>query len=459
MKPRGGRTDGETQARCRSLVRATLSVLSVMLSGCTSPPDADNDTERSEKIVPPEIGVYLGQTEIEAGDIAAFERATGRSVAIAADLSIVQGQEEAGGDGLHFDIPLARKYWKRGAVVLVGAYEATPGHKPFTVDKLLRGNYDDDLKKLAAQFRAFGKPMFFGTAREPNGVLATDSGGFGPHGDKSTGWAEVTGRDKAEFQPPEGPPGNSDLYAGLGNPEINDGIERLAAAQRYYYDFFVRREGLQFLTFETMGWAVPTWEKEPQPIAQFDEFYPLISDYSDWVSINFYMWTEPLNEDTGETISEAPMEQYLNALRRVMGQLRRVAPGKPVLITELGFAEPNRVEKIRRGLEAIVRDYPEIKGCINWGGDMAIRPGTPAAAAYKQLLDENAGLFHSRVHVGSLAALAGAAPKAQSASRLEEELCRPIIPASDAGRGVGNRANRAALDARAAELGSGTGGH
>ena len=26
--------------------------------------------------------------------------------------------------------------------------------------------------------------------------------------------------------------------------------ERLKAAQRYYYDFFVRREGLKFLTFD-----------------------------------------------------------------------------------------------------------------------------------------------------------------------------------------------------------------
>jgi hypothetical protein len=32
--------------------------------------------------------------------------------------------------------------------------------------------------------------------------------------------------------------------------------ERLKAAHRYYHDFFVRREGLKFLTFETMGWAV-----------------------------------------------------------------------------------------------------------------------------------------------------------------------------------------------------------
>lgn len=349
-------------------------------------------------ILPPESGVYLGQTDLAEGDIASFERAIGRGVAIAADLSVMRGQEEAGEEGsLSFNVPLARKYWERGAVVLVGAYEATPGHKPFTVDKLLRGEYDDDLKKLAGQFRAFGKPMFFSTAREPNGVLAAYSGGFGPRGDKSAGWAEATGRDKAEFQPPAGPPGNPDLYAGLGNAEINDGIERLAAAQRYYYDFFVRREGLSFLTFETMGWVVPTWGKKARPIAQFDEFYPLIADYSDWVSINFYMRTEPMNDDTGKPNPEAPMDQYLNALKRVVEQLRRIAPGKPILITELGFAEPNRVEKIRRGLETIIHDYPEIKGCINWGGEMAIHPGTPAGNEFRKIIQENPSLFPGTV--------------------------------------------------------------
>ena len=367
---------------------------------CAGPPNVTNRVAQFGKILPPQRGVYLGQTQFNEGDISAFERAIGRRVAIAGDISVMQGQEEAGEKGsLQFNVPLAEKYWQQGAFVLSGAYEVTPGHKPFTVDKLLRGRYDDELKRLAAQFREFGKPTLFGAAREPNGVLAPYSGGFGPNGDKSTGWAEATGRDKAEFNPPNGPPGNPNLYSGLGNPNIDDGIERLAAAHRYYYDFFVRREGLSFLTFETMGWAVPTWEKTPQPIAHFDEFYPLIADYSDWVSINFYMWTESENEETGEPIPEPPMEQYLNALKRVMQQLRQVAPEKPVLLTEVGFAKPNRAEKIVRGLTAITQDYPEIKGFINWGGDMRILPGTTEANAFRQVIDKNPELFHSRVIV------------------------------------------------------------
>lgn len=358
----------------------------------------NNPATSASKILPPETGIYLGQTELNAGDIAAFESTIGKRVAIAADLSVMSGQEEAGSEGsLQFNVELARKYWQRGSVIVVGAYEACPGHKPFTVDKLLRGRYDKALKKLASQFREFGKPMFFGTAREPNGVLAPYSGGFGPYGDKSVGWAERTGRGSTEFKPPVGPDGNRDLYVGLGEDNVNDGIERLAAAQRYYYDFFVRKEGLTFLTFETMGWVVPAWLPEPEPIARFDTFYKLVADYSDWVSINFYMWTESENEDTGQANSEPPIEQYLRALSRAIKQVGRLAPDKPVLITELGFAEPNRAEKIRRGLQEIIMQHPQIKGIIQWGGDFAIQPGTPAGNAFRRIIDKHPAFFHSQV--------------------------------------------------------------
>jgi hypothetical protein len=379
-----------------------LAVLcvAIAMAGCafnSHTPEKANDSQAHGKILPPETGVYVGQTQLNPGEIAAFEQAIVQPVAIAADLSVMHGQEEPGEEGaLWFDVAKAREYWEKGAVVCVGAYETTPGHHPFTVDKLLRGEYDQDLKKLAAQFREFGRPMFFGAAREPNGVLAPYSGGYGPDGDEGVGWAERTGRWRGEFIPPAPPPRNQTLYDGLGDPSLDDAIERLAAAQRYYHDFFVRREGLGILTFETMGWAVPTWESEPREISSFDEFYRLVADYSDWVSINFYMWTEPADDGTPQP--EPPIDHYLRCLDRVMEQLSRLAPEKPVLITELGFAEPSRVEKIRRGLTAIIKDYPQIKGFIQWGDFAAIRPGTPAARTFRQVIDANAEYFHHNIY-------------------------------------------------------------
>jgi hypothetical protein len=109
------------------------------------------------------------------------------------------------------------------------------------------------------------------------------------------------------------------------------------------------------------------------------------------------MFTEPENEDTGQANPEPPIEQYLRALSRAMEQVGRLAPRKPVLITELGFGEPNRAEKINLGLQEIIMQQPQVKGFIQWGGDFAIKPGTPAGDAFKQVIEKHPKFFHSHV--------------------------------------------------------------
>lgn len=354
----------------------------------------------SVKIVAPKEGMYLGQTTFSGNEVALFEHAIGRKAAINARVGVVSGMEDVETDELNFDVAKAQELWDSGYVFYVGAYEATPGHSSFTTDKLLRGAYDEDLKQLASQFKEFGKPMFFHTAREPNGVLLRYFGGFGKNGDKTSAWAEQNGRGLSEFTPPPAPPGNPDLYKGLGNNQVCDGIERLAAAQRYYYDFFVRREGIDFLTFETMGWlSTNSLDEEPADsifvqCSDFSQFYNLIADYSDWVSINLYGYT--------------PVDQGGNgALESLMSEIRSVAPGKPVLITELGFCDADERKKasnLKSGMSALVERFPEIKGFTMWVSsnfgealNCQIQPDTPAGDALKRVIQDNSNSFHSCV--------------------------------------------------------------
>lgn len=355
------------------------------------------------KIIPPAKGMYLGQTELTRGDVFAFESAIDRKVAIIQNPSIMSGQEEVSESDLVFDIIRARELWTKGYVLMVGAYEAYPGHKPFTVDKLIRGAYDRGLKNLAAQFKEFGKPMFFTTAREPNGVLANYMGGFGPNGDKNIGWAAKNGKIKTEFKPPIGPSGNPNLFVGLGSSQVCDGIERLAAAQRYYYDFFHRREGIDFLTFDTMGWAVPTWETDESP-CEFEQLYTLIRDYSDWISINYYMVTE---QDDGFK-PEPTVEKYLSYFDEFIRRIRKLDPIKPVLITELGFSKPNISTKVGKAINSFQKNYPEIKGIFLWGSvktnstvfsySKLIRSGTPEGNIFKKIVNSSPDYFHSFVN-------------------------------------------------------------
>ena len=355
-------------------------------------------------IVPPTAGAYLGQhASGPSDDLATFEQSVGKKVALWSPYQVMTGQEP--GEGvLSFDVRAAERAWAEGYPVFVGAYEATPLHRPFTVDKLLRGEYDRELGKLAQQFRQFGKPLFFSTAREPNAVLASHMGGFGPDGERSMSWATANGRGLEDFLPSKFP--NPALYEGLGDAAVCDGIERLVAAQRYYFDFFVRREGLNFLTFDTMAWAahINPVPADPESVmgrcARFEDFYRGLEGYADWVTITWY-------PSVDDDLREPATSFFVNRLNTVMQMVRRVAPNKPVMIMELGFCGnlSLRAERIDATMDSIVRDHPDIRavalwGSNPWGGpltDCLIKPGSREAAAFKEIMELHPGYFRSCV--------------------------------------------------------------
>ncbi len=382
---------------------------------------------------PPNGGIYIGQYEWQTGDIDTFEKAIGRKTAWWAR----HNPWEMGEDGHPtFDPNEAEKAWQEGKIVIVEAYEAYPNPdeirtEDFTIDKLLHGHYDAHLKNLANQFREFGKPMFFLTAREPNGANKDYFGGFGPDGDRPLFWALENKKGFAEFDPSKFP--NAQLYNDLGKPDVSDGVERLAAAQRYYYNFFVEKEGLRFLTFDTMGWASfgpeqITTELDELPLGidrtharkllessyDFRNFYPG-DKYVDWVSINFYM-VDYFAKDWEEFDEDIimPNEFYFSALESTMTKIREVSPGKPVYFLEFGFPDglkkdsQRAADKIEAAFKEIITKYPEVHGFSMWSyhpylasdfpWDCLIRPNTKQATSFRKVISDHPGYFHSCVY-------------------------------------------------------------
>ena len=391
----------------------------------------DNTDYSSVKIAPPSSGgMYIGQYEWMPGDIETFEEAIDRKVAWFSPYGIM----EYDADGYPvFNVENAEMSWKEGKIVLVHAIEADPDPKEgyaegaFTIDNLCKGVYDKYLERLADQFAAFGKPMFFHTAREPLGIGVDYMGGFGPFGDKSTSWAIESKRAYDEFDPSSFP--HPELYYDLGDPAVSDGIERLIAAQRYYHHFFITQKELDFLTFDTMGWVCMSPEMLESEINEyinrtghdedyarglyqnsynFSNFYPG-DEYVDWVSINYYGndW-----RIMGVRIP-TPIEYYLTGLDYAMKNIRLVASDKPVFFLEFGFADGMRkdshhaAEKLTATFERIISDYPEIHGFSMWSYspfwgwywpfDCLIRPGTAQANALINIMNEHPDLFHSNV--------------------------------------------------------------
>lgn len=397
---------------------------------------ADSASDFSQvKIAPPTgRGIYVGQYEWKKGDIDKLEASTGIKACLGSKDTVIEPDHD--GHPI-FDVNAAEKQWSEGRIVIAEAYEAIPdpdhmSYKDFTVDKLLKGEFDSQLKRLANQFRQFNKPMFFVTAREPNGIGAKYFGGFGPNGDKSIHWAIENKKGFDQFDPSSFP-NASRLYADLGKPTVSDGVERLIAAQRYYYDFFVNRENLKFLTFDTMGWAVYyTPDKVKQELEDlpnnvdkeyaqrlltnsfdFETFYPG-DQYVDWVSINFYTLDFYAKDWQGmQQDFLVPNSYYKLALQHTMNKIDKVAGNKPVFFLELGFPDGKNQDseraanRIRYFIPEIINNYPKIQAFFMWSNhdswadyfpyDTLIRPGTRQGNALKDLMQRNRSIFRSCV--------------------------------------------------------------
>lgn len=403
----------------------------------TSPPSVTRDYANLKIIPHPSGGMYIGQYEWVDGDIATFEAAGGRKTALWSKHrgSWANGYDESGQP--HFDVAAANRAWDEGKAIVVQAYNVHPAPdeseapQGFTVDKLLSGQYDSDLGRFAAELRQFGKPLFFITGREPNGVGADYFGGFGPAGDKSLQWAIENKRGFSEFDPSRMPYA-SRLYSNIGTPQVCDGVERLKAAQRYYYDFFVRREGLKFLTFDTMGWAVRQANQNEydlndfpstidkayarqllQSCHSFVNVYPG-DEYADWVSLTFYMLDYYAKDLPGLTRDYViSVDEHMRNLDKVMGEVKLAAPNKPVFFMELGFPDGLRndsnwaAQKISQGFQRILTSHPQIRGFAMWSThpswlsyfpwDCLIRPNTQQGAALKSTFATAPTKFHSCV--------------------------------------------------------------
>lgn len=389
----------------------------------------------------PNGGIYLGQYECTAGDIATFQQAAGRGVSHyhagygTWALNYVSGHP-------HLNVSAANAAWNAGAVIGVQSYNlyaGTDAEHPtgFTVDKLLNGDYDANLATFAAELRSFGKPCWMQCGREPNGVGQDFFGGFGTDGTQSLATAITTGTAYNQFSPPSPPSGApSDLYSGCSGSGIPDGVGRLKAGQRYLHDYFVRREGLTFLTFDSQGWAVRWWLDSANnwdvsdsadyvgheayalqvlQDANFATFYPGDA-YCDWPSLTFYFldyydasWSWLSGSDL--LISNA---DWLTSLAHTYAQVQSVT-SKPILLAEFGCPDgmdSNTVygaSKVTDGLSAILDTYTQIGGVSMWANhaswmvadnfpfDCLITPGSLQATALRNVCAARPGKVHSAV--------------------------------------------------------------
>lgn len=405
----------------------------------------------SSTIIPhPNGGIHLGQYEWTALDIKTFQEAAGMSVSHYHSgrgnwaLGYVSGHP-------HLDVSAASAAWNAGKVIVVQSYNlyaGTDDEHPsgFTVDQLLAGAYDSNLATFAAELRSFGKPCWMQCGREPNGVGQDYMGGWGSDGTQTTSWAITNENGYSQFTPPAVPSGApADLYSGCSGATMPDGVGRLKAGQRYLYDYFVRREGLTFLTFDTQGFNV-RYYKDPsnnQDLSDANDYagheaYALTllqrcSDpaywypgdaYCHWVSLTLYLldyrqsdWSWMRNGDPSGWIPDIliPNADWLTSLDRMMTQIAGVT-SRPVLLAEFGCPDgmnSNTVygaSKVTDAFNAILDTYPQIGAVSMWSNhsswfvadyfpyDCLITPGSLQATALRNVIAAHPGKVHAAVY-------------------------------------------------------------
>lgn len=163
--------------------------------------------------------------------------------------------------------------------------------KTFSLTNILAGQFDDDLRTWARAARDFGSPILIEWGTEPNGDWFSWNGKW-------------NGREKI-------------------------GPARFVAAYRHIVDV-MRAAGASNLQW---AWHV-NWYDSPQAKWNRFEYYYPGDAYCDWIGLSTYGPLTPMTRDGSESLRFKMAEAY--------PRLRRLAPDKPIVISEIGCDLHNR---------------------------------------------------------------------------------------------------------------------
>ena len=163
--------------------------------------------------------------------------------------------------------------------------------KSFSLQKIIAGEFDDDLRAWARDAKEFGSPILIEWGTEPNGE-----------------WFSWNGK---------------------WNGGAGEGPARYVAAYRHIVDLMraERADNLQWV------WHV-NWLDEPEKDwNRFENYFPG-EGYCDWAGLSAYGPTTPMTADGTESLAFK--------MRGAYPRLTKVAPRKPIIIAEFGCDLHNR---------------------------------------------------------------------------------------------------------------------
>ena len=245
--------------------------------------------------------------------------------------------------------------------------------KTYTLQSIIDGKFDPDLKAWGRAAAAFGSPLIAEYGTEVNADWFGWNGKFHGGGRKD----------------------------GFGDPAKADGPERFVAAYRHIVDT-IRSAGANNITWV---FHLDVSDSPEADWNRFENYYPG-SDYVQWIAVSCYGAQKPTDdEDEGASFREK--------FDPVYPRIVKLAPDKPVMVAEFGSTTGNPHVRAEDWAGAALKDilsgrWPNVRG-FSWWNERWDNDGTPAHNTTMRVQD-NPALGHVfrdilKQHASGLAAI------------------------------------------------------
>jgi len=277
-------------------------------------------------------GVFPGgktgdEDDITRSDVDVYERTVGQKVAwVYFSHNWFNGRE--------FPVETAEWIRERGAIpfirlMLRSSTEEWAREPLYTLQAIIDGQFDEDLRRWGRRARRFGSPLLVEYGTECNGDWFPWNGRW--HGG---------GRTK-----------------GFGDPDKPDGPERFVAAFRHLVQT-IRGAGADNIT-----WVFHLDVNDSPDVKwnRFEQYYPG-DDVVDWIGVSAYGPLTPMRTEC---------DSFREMMDRTSRRLDRLAPGKPVVVVEFGCTAGSPAAKPDEWAEAAFsalfsNRWPRIIGFSWW---------------------------------------------------------------------------------------------
>ncbi len=245
----------------------------------------------------------------------------------------------------------------------------------FTLQRIIDGDFDDDLRAWASAAGDFGTPLIAEFGTEVNGEWFSWNGVWNGGGELD----------------------------GYGDPNEPDGPERFRDAYRHIIAL-ARAQGAQNITwvFHANGGDAPDEDWNC-----LENYYPG-DEWVDWIGVSVYGAQTPLEDE---------WPSFREQMDAVYPRLAALSPGKPILLLEFGAAARNPRGDQAEWAEAALSDlisgrWPRVVGFSWWNEfwqnddnpkhdtTMRVQDNPQLAAVFRRWVGENAEVLGRAVFVG-----------------------------------------------------------